>query len=53
LRPFAHSGKRLLQVGRFGLSEREVRQIDSALREWIKADKPIVLLENQNGYLSL
>lgn len=32
------------------LSEREVRQIDSRLREWIKADQPIVLLENQNGY---
>lgn len=32
------------------LSEREVRQIDCKLREWIQADMPIYLVEDKDGY---
>lgn len=38
------------QLANSALSEREVRQIDLKLREWIKADNPIYLIEDKYGY---
>ncbi|MHC1718699.1 MAG: uridine kinase [Acidaminococcaceae bacterium] len=38
------------QLAGSALSEREVRQIDLKLREWIKADNPIYLIEDKDGY---
>lgn len=38
------------QLASSALSEREVRQIDLKLREWIQADSPIYLIEDKDGY---
>ena len=38
------------QLAASSLSEREVRQIDLKLREWIQADNPIYLIEDKDGY---
>lgn len=38
------------QLANSALSEREVRQIDLKLREWIQADNPIYLIEDKDGY---
>lgn len=38
------------QLANSALSEREVRQIDLKLREWIEADNPIYLIEDKDGY---
>ena len=38
------------QLANSALSEREVRQIDLKLREWIQADNPFYLIEDKDGY---
>ena len=38
------------QLASSALSERECRQIDLKLREWIQVDSPIYLIEDKDGY---